>query len=384
MKICIITQVEPSRHAGGGKAQYFLSQEWTKQGHLVKLIGADQLVIELKGKDSPNTRLSKSECITRFIAENGSKYDIIDVDHGLLPQTPLHLPNTLIVARSVLFEAHRLQIRPPQNIKLRTRIKYAWTSCFSSRNKTPQESLKHLAQRLSHTDLLNLTSELDIESATELGVPPAKICRFPYALDQKTIEKLASTQAPSPSAFPQLVFLGTFDYRKGCLDLAKCFRKLRILHPTLSLNLIGAKGLHQTEKQIRAFFNKEENEHLKVQMTFSPESIQELLAGQHAALFPSYYEGFPFSVQETLAAGIPTIAYDTPGAHDLLPKEWLVEAGNIDDMCTKLNQLITASDTSERMNAQSIVQQYNWNTISQNTLKCYETHLTQKKLLVKN
>ena len=84
--------------------------------------------------------------------------------------------------------------------------------------------------------------------------------------------------------------------------------------------------MHQTEKQIRAFFNKEENEHLKVQMTFSPESIQELLAGQHAALFPSYYEGFPFSVQETLAAGIPTIAYDTPGAHDLLPKKWLVEA----------------------------------------------------------
>ena len=114
-------------------------------------------------------------------------------------------------------------------------------------------------------------------------------------------------------------------------------------------------------------------------MTFSPESIQELLAGQHAALFPSYYEGFPFSVQETLAAGIPTIAYDTPGAHDLLSKEWLVKAGDIENMCIQLSQIITDPDNAERKNARSLIRQYNWKKISRDTLKCYETHLFKKQ-----
>ena len=137
--------------------------------------------------------------------------------------------------------------------------------------------------------------------------------------------------------------------------------------------------MHQTEKEVRSFFNTEENQHLSIYMTFAPDAIDELLACKHAAIFPSYFEGFPFAVQETLAAGIPTIAYDTPGAHDLLPPEWLVEAGDINDMCAKISVMIMQPDRARRDQAKSLIQQYNWQKISDETLKCYEDHLSQKK-----
>ena len=377
MKICMIAQVEPSLHKGGGKAQYFLAQAWRRMGHSVKSIGVDQLAKEYQS-NSPS--LSEKAATEKFITENGAQYDIIDIDHGFLPEMPTNLPDTLIVGRSVLFDAHRFHINPPEKQKLKTKISRIIKRHLIPPNETPEEALKKLGKCLSGADLINVTSELDIESAESLGIPNSKICKFPYALDQITIDQLSNTEAPTTNKAPQMVFLGTFYYRKGCLDLVECFRQLRTQHPTLTLTLIGAKGLHQTEKEVRAFFSKEENQYLQVHMTFAPETIDKLLARKHVAIFPSYYEGFPFAVQETLAAGIPTIAYNTPGAHDLLPNEWLVEPGNVTEMCTRLSDAIASSDRVIRDKSKSIIQQFKWDTISEDTLKCYEFHLSKKRM----
>ena len=99
----MIAQVEPSLHKGGGKAQYFLAQAWRRMGHSVKSIGVDQLAKEYQS-NSPS--LSEKAATEKFITENGAQYDIIDIDHGFLPEMPTNLPDTLIVGRSVLFDAH--------------------------------------------------------------------------------------------------------------------------------------------------------------------------------------------------------------------------------------------------------------------------------------
>lgn len=65
-------------------------------------------------------------------------------------------------------------------------------------------------------------------------------------------------------------------------------------------------------------------------------NIDEILQSAECSLNTSYYEGFPLSIQESLANGTPIIAYDIKyGPSDMIDHDkngFLVEEGNIDEL----------------------------------------------------
>src|SRR5262249_30148834 len=72
----------------------------------------------------------------------------------------------------------------------------------------------------------------------------------------------------------------------------------------------------------------------------APERLQELLDCADAFVLPSEGEGFPVSLQEALAKGVPVVTTWQPGyEHHLAPEDVIVvdrDAGSIRDALTRL------------------------------------------------
>ncbi len=110
---------------------------------------------------------------------------------------------------------------------------------------------------------------------------------------------------------------------------------------------------------------------------YRPDELPGLLADCTAGAFPSYVEGFGLAVLEQLAAGLPTVAYDTAGPRDILAKrlpELLVPSGDIGKFADAIcDILILGPDAFTRLSRTSIATaaEFSWPEIARHTLREY-------------
>lgn len=374
MNICLIAQITPSPQYGGGKAQYYLAQEWKRNGHTVQLFGFETLRTYSIEKGYITKKESVQAAFAAFLEHEGNDYDVVDFDFSLgLKQPSAHYRNTLLVARTVLFLPCKHSYQFPTKGSILARIKstlrgphLAW------QNKQKND---YRLRSLANCDLLNVPSTHAQTRALELGVEGERLCHFPYALGADERSDLLGLSRTALYSH-QIVFLGSFDFRKGCLDLCKIFHLIRKSIPDAQLTLLGAKGLFQDALQIKGHFYEEDRSHVDVKLQFDTNTLTTELTGIQLALFPSYLEGLPFSVQETLAAGIPTLGYRTPGTADLLPDNWLFEKGDVAALSNGAIHLMNTGDQSD--SARKQISHLQWPNIAQSTLQRYEQKLALK------
>jgi glycosyltransferase involved in cell wall biosynthesis len=116
---------------------------------------------------------------------------------------------------------------------------------------------------------------------------------------------------------------------------------------------------------------------------YQPNDLPGLLAQCTVGGFPSYVEGFGLAVLEQLAAGIPTVAYDTAGPRDLLAVKLptlLVPKGDVDAIAKMISRILQ-SDLSEyeklsRRCAEAAAT-FDWQSIAKATLLAYQNALEQ-------
>ncbi|MDQ6765648.1 MAG: glycosyltransferase, partial [Verrucomicrobiota bacterium] len=111
---------------------------------------------------------------------------------------------------------------------------------------------------------------------------------------------------------------------------------------------------------------------------YEPDELPGLLSDCTAGAFPSYVEGFGLAVLEQLAAGLPTVAFDTPGPRDLLAAhmpEMLVASGDVEQFSGALARVLSLP--SERYNELSrrsatAAAAFSWPVIARDTIRTYE------------
>lgn len=373
MKICLIAQCKPSESMGGGKCQFALAEQWRQMGHEVTLLSSADLTHGLKITPiKKSMRLSSR--LESFIHFHGENFDVIDYDlNEVITKRPLNC-KSLLVARSVLFPLHRQTVRFPQSKKLKHRFKTFVTAPYNALCETTRE--RRLLRSLRIADLLNLSTTKDCEAACSAGLERSKIIVFPFALTEEARSMLGTVKGPQDKV-PRIVFLGSFDYRKGCYDLAAAFRLIRGQIPNARLTLLGAKGVFSCEGDVLSVFEPIDRDSVDVYMQFAPTMLPELLQGMSLAIFPSYWEGFPFSVLETLGAGIPTIAYNSPGPCDILPAKWLVSPGNWPGIASRCIDLLFNQAPGISDEARGYSRQYQWKRIAKATVETYEDRLNR-------
>jgi glycosyltransferase involved in cell wall biosynthesis len=274
----------------------------------------------------------------RFLQLNAAAYDVVDYDHVYLPYPRGRFSgSTLMVARAVLLVYHFDRIQLPRDT---TRSRASALLAGSQRRAT-QEYVRRLADRtLRSSDLINVLNESDRVELELRGFPAEKIVVIPPGLTEKRLRQFVSNRPRAMLEQPRVAFVGTLDVRKGVREMPEIVSRISRAIPQVRVRLIGARNLTTTEVLER--FPVPLHAHLEIYREFAPEELPSLLDGCSIGIFPSRIEGFGFGVLEMLAAALPVIAYDAPGAPMMLSPDYLVSPGDAAGMARKVVDLLSS------------------------------------------
>ena len=305
--------------------------------------------------------------LRRYLLHHSAKYDVVDYDYAYLPFSRDEFPRKpLFVARSVLLAHHFLNIQIPQTVGSLS-LKKNFKSKVRALVFGPyyKKQLRDRAERCHRTidqsDIVVVLNFSDKEVLVDRGIPSQKIYVVPSGISDER-RKIFDKVSEYPTNLNRIVFVGTFDNRKGANEMPLIFEKISEIKPDSKLRLLGSLGLYKTKAEILSCFPDYLRNRVEVVESFEPLELPKLLADCSVGIFPSYIEGFPFGVLEMLAASLPVIAYDSPGPPMMLDKEYLVPIGDYLSLSYKVNTLLTNPETllSARIWAKNRSKEFSW------------------------
>ena len=351
------------------------------------MLGASKLILELaeaiqaQGHTCdvfPNKALeptlSYTDAILQHLKSAANNYDVIELPDSLT-KLPPPAPNYVTVLRSVLLEYHFAKITIPQRpLTWRNRLGQI-LKALGLRRPQPaisEQRLQFLDRLFSQASIINVANSMDAGAIRARNILQPKIVTLPYGIAAENRQRFDAVSAKVPSK-PIIAFIGTFDFRKGCLDIITLAQELCSTYPTLSFRLLGTKGMLQTRDEVIRCFPRKLHSRLEVVPSYKPEQLPRLLSTCSFGIFPSYIEAFGIGVIEMLAAALPVIAYDSPGPCDILPQRFLAPPGNVTQLIDHCKLLLddTKHLYKERQLAQQLSQQFNWKDIAQATINAY-------------
>jgi glycosyltransferase involved in cell wall biosynthesis len=316
----------------------------------------------------------------RHIRRNASRFDVIDALIGTLPFSKKNLKfNGLLVARSTglprAYErfSHSSRQRWPDQPrgKLVGRFFYKCASRLLYRN---------CERSLQTCDLINLINDDEIKLLQDPPTVRAPFIVQPNGLSETEHTGLAETRQAPEIRFErkEISFIGAWGPRKGARDWPEIIRRIRSAIPEARFNFFGT-GI-DAQKLLNELQLPSANG-VRVVPSFERGGLPSLLEPCAIGLFPSYIEGFPLAVVEQLASGIPVVAYDVPGARQILQPlrtELLVPEADIHamaDTVVKILRMNLSAYAALSDQCRSIAKQFRWKNISAETMEHYRAAL---------
>jgi glycosyltransferase involved in cell wall biosynthesis len=176
------------------------------------------------------------------------------------------------------------------------------------------------------------------------------------------------------------LFLGRINHDKGVLDLANAFAKIGAAHPDAHLLLVGPDEGNLRSALAAACAACSSRLH-SVDFTDRP---QEYFAAADICCLPSYREGFPTTILEAAAAGLPALGSRIYGMTDAIVEGetgLLFEAGDVQQLARSMS--ILADDASLRASMgqrarQRAVRDFSSAVVTAALLGYYEKLLAQR------
>lgn len=167
-----------------------------------------------------------------------------------------------------------------------------------------------------------------------------------------------------------LLYLGRIVPEKGIHYLIEAYKKSGIEIP-----LVIAGGSSHTEEYFNSLKAKA-GENIIFTDFVDGELLSELYSNAYIYILPSDLEGMPLSLLEAMSFGCCCLTSDIAECTEVCESNaFYFEKGNINDLTEKLNYLMKNPDTVMKFKAASsdfILKKYNWNEITEKTLKLYE------------
>lgn len=373
MRIGLFTAGPLTATLGAVKNRLELSAALKPLGWECTLYGFKELGLPQEG-NSHEYRLRLRD----FLVEHADKFDVVLYEYDSLPfDRKLFSDTTLLVARPALLDYHldTIKIPTPPLIVFRSRVKRLLT--YSKRKRAETEKANNIEMSLVNTDLVQVQNTMDAK-VVRARFPGKKVVIIPNGLSKERFAALGAplSQSPITEREPVIAFVGTFDYRKGAVDMRKLFPEILKSVPSARFKLIGTKALFQSAGQVLNFLPSSIRARVEVIERFKPEALPELLKDCQAGIFPSYWESFGFGALEMMAAGLPVVAYRAPGPCDFIPQGLLVEPGDVGhfqqlvvDLLTDKIMLLQHSE-----NALTIAASYDWKQIASKADQVYREH----------
>lgn len=382
MKIALCIKGNFSLEKGCTKNRVELAESLSKRGWEPSMVGKEILGIPAVQKYDPAIY---SKALKEFLLKNYDEFDVVLLEYDTLPfERNLFNKNTLFVARPAILAFHQDFIKFPSDFKTNvfSFIKNTMNK-YGGGKKDWKTYLKRVEYCLHQADLIQVQNKKDYELLIKLGFPPYKIIIIPNGITAERISDFKECTKDYEKNY-KLAFVGTFDFRKGAMDFPFILKELKKKFPGLKLKLLGTKGLFQTKEQVLKFFPKKYHKDIEVIPGFKAEDLPQLLTDCHLGVFPSYLESFGFGALEMMCAGLPVVAYDSPGPCDFVPQDLQVPTGDRKALASKLLSLLENKTLLEEKALEArekVVNQYCWDDITVLLEKQYRDHLKRIRTL---
>ncbi|MBC2116265.1 glycosyltransferase family 4 protein [Listeria booriae] len=195
---------------------------------------------------------------------------------------------------------------------------------------------RHILRTLRKADKIIVLNE-DVKTYFATFGIPMDIVNNAVPVPTQPLETSKRTQI---SAFGQL---GT---RKGTYDILEVAEQLQISHPEAQIYLYGDGDT----KQAQAIITRKQLQNVHLGGWITAEQKAEAMQKTMIHLLPSYQEGLPMAVLETMACGIPNISTYVGGIPNVIASGkdgLLIEAGKQDQL---LHALITLIEQENKRN----------------------------------
>jgi len=378
LRILVIVNLPWDERLGATRVWMELMEEWRALGHVVEKyslsdafpgVRASRVTFALR-------QLFFIRKAARFVRENGSRFDVIDALIGTLPFSRKELGfEGVIVARSVglyllyeRFEQSVAQRWPrPARGKLAGHLLYRFT-----RRRLLQASDASVRK----ADLTSVPNEEEAICLRKEFGQHTPIIVQPYGLTESRRAALERGAAASEArlALKRVCFIGMWSARKGAHDWARIIERVRKEVPLAGFRFLGTMI---DPEVIRAELGPAASSGIDFISDYSPDELPALLSDCAVGAFPSYVEGFGLAVIEQLAAGIPTVAYETAGPSDILGselKDLLVPSGDIESFAAAICRVLRLQPAQHRELAErskGVSAGFSWPKIARDTIQSF-------------
>ncbi|MBC1937846.1 glycosyltransferase family 4 protein [Listeria grandensis] len=163
-----------------------------------------------------------------------------------------------------------------------------------------------------------------------------------------------AVQIPEKSSFQPdsktIVTFGRIGQRKGSYDLLQVAKKMEDAFPDIRFVLYGDGEVEQVAEAIQTH----QIRNVELGGWIGKIEQKEVLKDTVLHFLPSYHEGLPMAILETMAAGIPNLSTRIGGIPEVIQdgqNGMLSEPGNVEEMITKLTAFLKNSRCRERYSA---------------------------------
>jgi glycosyltransferase involved in cell wall biosynthesis len=369
MRILLCSKSPLDPRLGAAQTLLALGGELERLGHAVEYLDPPALGTDRRGL---------ADALKRHLHDRAADYDVVDYDYKYLRfRRDEFPPETLLVARCQLLRAHLVGVKVPPLPRLRSRVGAL------VRGRAHAERLARAARAddatFAQSDLVVVLNSRDRTLLVERGLDGERIAVIPNGLGPQAAARLDALPAAVPEGPPRVAFVGAFSTRKGAGDFPAFFRRLAAQVPDVRLRLLGTDGMVDSEGAVQEMFPRRLQRRVEVVPRYAQEELAGLLAPCWAGVFPSYNEGFGLGILEMLAAALPVVAYDAPGAADLLLQERLVERGDVRALADRTAALLNdpARLAEARRTARLTAAPYRWPDAAARTAAAYEAALAR-------
>jgi glycosyltransferase involved in cell wall biosynthesis len=358
-----------------------------RAGHIVETFSLDEAKAE-GGSSSTNAgsrwigvrESSFSRSLGAFIRRNASRFDVIDANQTDIQAEKAELGfDGLLVCRSVGLIRRYYELDVEMHRQARSRNgPLRWLDRVRA-GRGMRRAVAQAERSLRTADLVNVSSRDDVKFLLERDMPRGKLICFPLGLSAERRESLGGARKHRGARRAEsIVFIGTWNPRKGATDWPTVVAKTRALEPGLRFLFLGV-GV--SARSVLAQFAENDRAAVTVRERYRFEELPSLLGEADVGAFPGYLEGFGIGVLEMLASGLPVVAYDSPGPRDILRgcgAAALVPQGDVDSFVRSIARLVALGphELAELGNqAAAWSSRFDWARIARETADCYEERL---------
>jgi glycosyltransferase involved in cell wall biosynthesis len=305
------------------------------------------------------------------------RIDKILVDYPFVPEMPAvieRLKPDLIHAESHLFFTSLQAARKARLMKIPFVVTVHGVLAQRNRvlNFLQLAYLRTIGQKLwKWADAVVCLTKSDIIEIVGFGCPLKKILLIPNAIDTELFK-------PSKKRRDNLVvWVGRFVPEKGVEYLIRSAKILIKKLPDTKFLLVGYGSLKDRLLRLASDYGLLFNS-MNFVGPLSRQKVAAILGVSTVFAFPSIKEGYPISVLESMAAGVPVVGSFIPGVKDIVEdgiSGFLVPPKDFETLATKISILLEDKPTRELFgkNARASVSlNNNWNQVLDKLDSAYE------------